>query len=232
MNQRLEPLSAELVNDKLVKHKMWRNGYAQLWDGWQLDVSNYNCSGYRFERESLVEMIGSFAMMRSCQFFNCDITYGKFNSAILEHATFSKCRLTKAYFPCSKLSGAFFHGCDMENVDFRMAYMQNVRIEGCTLRGSDFQDANLEGADFSLSDVSGCNFIGTALDFSKNNPSYCYCTDGIGKTIMLVVGHNAVYDVPLFMQQIDPMCLNAAYRMTEHTVNQMIDSFNHGWRNL
>lgn len=229
MNQRLEPLSADIVNEKLDKHEMWRNAYAQLWDGWQLDVSNFDCSGYRFSEYSLVEMVGSFALMRNCQFLNCDITYGRFNSSILENSFFSRCKMTKAYLPCARLAGSVFQDCDICNADFRMAKMNNVRMECCTLQGCDFMDAELNGADFRLCDVSECNFIGTALDFSKKKPEYCYCTDNLGNTVMLITGYNAVYDLPLFMQHINPMLLNAAYGLSEDDVRRMIYRFSCGW---
>lgn len=234
MYPRLEPLSDSIVQEKLQRHNFWRNGFAQLWSGWQFNISNYNCQGYNFHHVGLREMVGSFAMMRNCQFFMCDICYGKFNTAIMDNVSFSQCNLAKVYMPCARLDGSSFRSCQLYGADLRMAKMKNVNMYACDMAMCNFQDAELEGADLRYSNVVGCNFKGTCLDFSGTNkiPAYCYCQDQTGKTIMLVTGYPQIYELPEFMQRINPMELNAAYGISLERVNQLVACFNHSWMGL
>ena len=225
----LEPLSDSIVNEAAKRHSQWRNGYAQLWKGWQFNISEYNCTGYRFCNYSLQEMVGSYAVMNSCNFYNCDLSYSRMNSAIANHSEYHSCMLKEAYLPCVRMDGAVFENCEIYHADFRMAKMNNVVMKNCDLTGCDFQDAELAGADLRFCTVTGCNFKGTELDFSNRIPPYCYCKDVYGKTIMIMTGYKDVYDVPEFMQIADPMELNAAHGVSLDRVNQMIACFNKGW---
>ena len=174
-------------------------------------------------------MVGSYAVMNSCYFYNCDLSYSRMNSAIANHSEYHSCMLKKAYLPCVRMDGAVFENCEIYHADFRMAKMNNVVMKNCDLTGCDFQDAELAGADLRFCNVTGCNFKGTELDFSNRIPPYCYCKDVYGKTIMIMTGYKDVYDVPEFMQVADPMELNAAHGVSLDRVNQMIACFNKGW---
>lgn len=218
----LEQLSDSIVEEAVKKHSYWKNGYAQLWSGWQFNISRYNCKNYRFCNYSLQEMIGSYAVMDGCYFFNCNLAYSRFNSAIANRSEFHNCILKKAYFSCARMNESKFDNCQADGSDFRMAKMNNTVMTNCSLTDSDFQDAELSGADLRFCNVIGCNFRGTAFDFSRKQPAYCYWRDCRGKTILLMTGYKDVYDVPGFMQMLDPMKLNAAYGISYEYVNWRI----------
>jgi uncharacterized protein YjbI with pentapeptide repeats len=94
----------------------------------------------------------------SADFSNSDLTSGKFDRCLLEHANFTNADLGLAQFSDAKLAWAQFSDANLPSASFFRADLFAAQFDNAYLSAAEFPDASLPHADFTNADISNTDF--------------------------------------------------------------------------
>lgn len=230
----MDLLTEDLFKQKYINHLAWLDGIAQLWDGWQLDLSGLEAREFEFRNYNLREA-GLHQMEIDSSFFNCcDLTCARLNSSIIKDTTFHACKMQHMKNWCTFFDNVTMNSCDLTGSDFKYAILGNVSMCYCNLSGCSFAYANMDTADIRLANIIEADFTGTRYDFSKNPdvlPDLCYFSDMAGKTYMIQKNDTVIYPMPEEFAYLPPEKLNKALHISKEQEQGMYNAFVSGWTN-
>ena len=227
-------LSEEIFNTKYINHLAWLDGIAQLWAGWQLDLSGYSIQGFEFKNYKLREA-GLHLMKIDSSFFNgCDLTYARLNSSMIKDTAFNACQMQRMQNWCVSMENVTLNNCDLTGSDFKYSSLVNVSMCYSDLTGCSFAYADMDTADIRLANIMEADFTGTRYDYSKNLdvlPDLCYFTDMDGRTYMIQKNEAVTYPMPENFAYLPAEKLNKALHISPEQAQEMYNAFVAGWVN-
>jgi len=157
-----------MANQKHVNMLLGSN--PGVFNKWRKDNPNEtpDFSGHTFVNFDFIKFNLSIACfvettLKSCKFFEADLTGANFTRATLENVSFNKSEISLLIFTGASLDTCQFIKRELTEADFIGATLTKVKLNNLNLTMTKFSHANLETCGFSNSNLTGASFNGATL---------------------------------------------------------------------
>lgn len=157
-------LTKEQIKQIVDNHQLWLQTDNK--EGQCADFSNEDLCGYLFE--------------------NVNLSYAKFNNALLNDVKFVHVILYKTSLYKACLRRALMKFCDIGHTDFKSTEMRDARIEYSQIHHSDFSESNLKFSEHWTVNYSFCIFnksILTLSEFKYCHLQTCALSDAVSTSV-------------------------------------------------